>query len=169
MFAGNRCLVRIRPSWGALLALFVLTGPELHAKAQPRTRCFALPHAAAADAEGGDEMSRHRVWDRDFDVYETSAIELDVHCVGQPSSELRVRLSLPNGDTYETLDAVPLTEPPASRGNKSLRSLVATARFPVAGTFITQYGLVGTWTARVCSEEASPPSCGHAVRFSLER
>ena len=157
--------------WGALASiplLVLLTGPELRAdrKHSASPRCFALPHAV--DAEDTDVRTRHRLRGRHFDVYETSALELDVHCFGgslPELPELRVRLFLPNGDVYETLDTVAV-EPTVTRGRRLRRIPVATARLPVAGSFITQLGLVGAWSARVCWEEAS---CGRPLSFSLER
>lgn len=169
MLPENRCFVRTL--WGILsgaLLLALLAVPEPRAEARSRVRCFAVPHEASP-SQDGEEAPRHGTRRRHFDAYETSALELDVHCLGQPPSELRVQVFLPNGDTYETLDAVSLAEttPPSGRGRR--RRPLATARLPIAGTFITQYGLVGTWTARACWEEGSRPSCGRPVRFSLER
>lgn len=154
-----------RVALASLPLLVVLTGSELRADRKPsgQPKCFALPHAV--NLEDANGRTRHRLRGRHFDVYETSALELDVHCLGGSVPELRVRLFLPNGDIYETLDAVAV-EPVVTRGKRSRRTPEATARLPVAGSFITQLGLVGTWSARVCWAEAS---CGRAVSFSLER
>lgn len=165
MVPGNRPLVVAARA--ALLALVVLSAGELLAGGSPRrARCFALPHAVV---EGEEGHARFSLRGRDFDVYETGALELDVYCFGATPANLSVRVDLPNGDVYETLEAVSLEAPPAARRRPRRPAPEATAKLPVAGTFITQYGLVGRWSARVCWEQASGPTCGRPLRFAFER
>lgn len=141
----------------------------LHAAGKPSRgpKCFAVPHAVMD--EDGPVGPGHSKWSRHFDVYETNAIELDVHCLRPPDSALRVRLRLPNGDVYETLDAVASSQPEDSRRRRQRRTLVATARLPIAGSFVTQYGLLGAWSAQVCWTEDQNEACSRPLRFSLER
>ncbi len=169
---------------GCVVISLCLAAPGVEAESKDtsgRLPCVARARAVAVDDAVHELQGRTRRQRQHslFSAYETHTLELDLLCRPEAPSpeELRLKLFLPNGDLYRELS---VTEEAAEtertdgadatrrRRRRRLRP-VATARLPVAGTFITQYQLFGSWRVEVCWAEGSRQICKKALQFSLER
>lgn len=147
----------------ALATVVLLATPVSEAGKRSRKGTFVL-RAHAVDFESG-QPSRRRSRRPSFEGYETHTIELDVFRRGRAGAErpTEVKLYLPNGDLYATLEVTPTEEDSVTRRARP----VGTARLRVSGTMITRYGLYGSWRADVCWEVGSEASCRPALRFVI--
>jgi len=147
----------------ALATLVLCATPRSEAGERSRKAPFVL-RAHAVDFESG-QHPRRRSRRPSFEGYETHTIELDVFRRRRAGLErlTEVKLYLPNGDLYGTLEVTPTEEDSVARR----ASPVGTARLRVSGTMITRYGLYGSWRADVCWEVGTEASCRRALRFEI--
>jgi hypothetical protein len=137
-------------------------GPRVPAPL-PRAECLAVQLTSPQGPAVRGAFSAQRHYDVDF------AVKLAPRAA-TPGRVVQLKLYTPRGFLYQTLEtAVPQAQPrPRQRRPATPKDTTLAARLPVAGTWITQNTLYGSWKV-VPYFEGQTAACGRAATFQITR
>jgi hypothetical protein len=159
-----------RLALAASIAVWCLAAQQTSAGESARATCRLGVHAVETESSSRHHGASAGSGPSRFSAYGTSMLEFDLLCRGAAPFAERIRLDvhLPGGELYRSLTMNRVEVEGHSSKGKGLH-LVGTARFPVRGTFVTQNGLFGEWSAQLCREVGPSVTCDAGITFELDR